>query len=141
MTDDSVLCPGERTRDDTALVPTRNVLGAVCPALGRGDVELSRGPAPLVDPSGLCWQADVPPGLSVTHSWGHICPDPITGSHMAVAQQKWGTLGSWMQTQLHIWRIPGQLSTVSWNRFCPMSGTNQNSWKVRVKAQPGILDL
>ena len=27
--------PWERTRDDTALVPARNVLGAVCPAPGR----------------------------------------------------------------------------------------------------------
>lgn len=60
---------------------------------------------------------------------------------MADAQQKWGNRGSRMQIQPHIWRIPGQLSTVSWNRFCPMSSTNQNSWEVRVKAQPGILDL
>lgn len=63
MADDSVLCPWERTRDDTALVPVRNVLGAVCPAPGKGGMELSRRPAPLVDPSGLCWQGDVPPGI------------------------------------------------------------------------------
>lgn len=64
-------------------------------------MELSRCPAPLVDPSGLCWQFYVPPGLSMIHSWGHSCLDPIIGSHVAVAQRKWGNLGSQMQIQPH----------------------------------------
>lgn len=128
--DEKVLCPSERTQDDIAPVPARNVLGDACPAPGRGDVEPSRCPAPLVDPSGLGWQVDVPLGLEYDSKLG----PKLSGPHHRIPNgcctgevgEPW-FLGADLP---HIGRVQGRLSTVSWSRICLVSSTNRNSCKV-----------